>query len=146
MMRTETLSTRRERQILAVTFGFALWQASMLDVLSFTGSVSSGVVTALGLVGAVTWIAAMGWMFGLFGRLREGFSEAEAAVLDDELVRANRAKSMSVGFWVMVTSSALLLVLTEWLGVSGRDVSRMMLIAGVCSATVTFVTLERADA
>jgi hypothetical protein len=70
---------------------------------------------------------------------------AARAMANDEGTRANRAKALSLGFFVAIGVALLLSILIRFLPIDAREVTLSVVTAGISSALVCFAALERAS-
>jgi uncharacterized membrane protein len=67
------------------------------------------------------------------------------AMANDEGTRANRARALSLGFFVAVGVALLLSILIRFLDIDAREVAIAIVTAGISSALICFAALERAS-
>ncbi len=67
------------------------------------------------------------------------------ALANDEGTRANRAKALSLGFFVAIGAALLLSILIRYLPIGAREVTLSVVTAGISSALICFAALERAS-
>ncbi len=65
------------------------------------------------------------------------------ALVEDDVARANRAKSYETGFWAAAVAAIALYITNMFEPVSGRDAIHLILTALVGAAMIRFGTLER---
>ena len=64
-------------------------------------------------------------------------------LLNDEVTRENRQRSMAVGFWVAMGTAAATFVVDRYKPFEGQEASRIIITFGIASALLWFGYLER---
>ena len=123
-----------------------VWQVPAMDFFARVSGAAQPVLTGLSLAGVLVWAA---WLLYLLVRWRPLLLRGDArvtAALEDELVRANRAKSFSIGYFVALAVAALMFALSLFLPVTGTDAAHVVLVVTVVAPIYAFVVLERINA
>jgi hypothetical protein len=95
----ERFTRRRWRAIMLFTVAYAWYAAFWLTQLVGAEWAASARVLGAGLLWAVYGLAVLAWTFGRGGR---GWSARQSSVINDELVMANRASGMMVGYAILL--------------------------------------------
>ncbi len=131
---------RQRRWLLTLSaLAFAVFQLPRLSFAGQTGLPQS-ILSAAELTGAIVFLASLVAVSRLFGKGK--LSKAALSVLNDELVQKNRSKAYAIGFFTTVFMAAGLQALGGWVPLQAKDALLLVLVAGVCSATLSFAVLE----
>ena len=140
--KAESASKRRCTLLLLIAVAFPLWQIPLTDTLSDTTQ-QYGLVYALSTLGMVVWTIALIWFIALGRKIDQDKDPSSWGELDDELVRANRARAFTIGYLSAVVTAAALLMLDFLVPLTGKDVARLVIVVCVVVPALSFVTLER---
>ena len=107
MSRIERLAARRRIALMVAASGFLAWQVPLMDSFArLTDGAGDapdavGVRTLVSIAGFAVWIVAL---LILVGPWRPFTSRKDAAMLNDELTRANRGKAFFAGYLAMMAA------------------------------------------
>jgi len=138
----DTLSNNRRYVIIGVAITFGLWQIPQMDIFSSLNASLKPFITGVNTLGALAWIICMILLFVIQRRLSRASTDTNA-ILDDELVKANRMNAVKHGYITLFGLSALIFAACQIMDISGSDVARTLMIAGVCVPLLSFGILER---
>lgn len=136
MQPDETAANARNRLMVLNACGFVVWQLGSFGP-GLAGRVATPFVIVLGLAGFAVWIVS------LVRLLRATPDPRTRVVLDDELTRHNRQRSVLVGYWLMLTTAAGALALASVMSVPAIHALRAVIVVGVAGPLLRFVYLER---
>lgn len=141
------LRSRQRRVVLMVmASAFLVWQVPYMDAFSGMDSAGPSMLDIVSFVGFIAWAGGLVWLLARGRVLVRRASPAVRSALEDELVRANRAKAFNVGYVAAVGVAAVMFSLSLFLPVSGTDAAHVILIAGVVTPLYAFAILERINA
>ncbi|WP_019834513.1 hypothetical protein [Sphingomonas sp. PR090111-T3T-6A] len=127
-----------ERLSRARTLLFYLSAALFLVVPWFDspadGSMSFAIVWVAWAILLLAGIAGMGGWFMPRGARR---------LMEDEGTRANRARSMAIGYFAAIAAALTLSVLVRLVAIDMQTVIRAIVTAGIAAALISFAALER---
>jgi len=135
----DKLTAQRQKLLIIAAIGFFMWQGGLLlkealpldDTAQWFGMVMT-------LVGAFQW-ALFSIGFVHFSRK----AKPELETLNDELPRANRHRSWTVGYVLLLGSIALLLGVSQFWVLNSKLVIHGLMIIGIVLPILYFVWLER---
>lgn len=142
----ESLSRRRAFIMMLMASTYLTWQVPSMDwVRSFEDGNRrlSDLVADLGQIG---FALIMLTLVFTSRQLLPKLTKRDQAVLEDELVKANRRSAMQTGYLVMMLMAAFLFLLSRYQPISGNDVARILLCMGVAAPLYRFAFLELKDA
>ncbi len=143
---TELRSRQRRVVLMVMASAFLAWQVPYMDAFSGMDSAGSSPLDIVSFIGFVAWAGGLVWLLARGRVLVRRASPAVRSALEDELVRANRAKAFNVGYVAAVGVAAVMFSLSLFLPVSGTDAAHVVLIAGVVTPLYAFAVLERINA
>lgn len=143
---TELRSRQRRVVLMVMASAFLAWQVPSMDAFSGVQAAGPSALDIISFVGFIAWAAGLVWLLTRGRILVSRASPAVRSALEDELVRANRAKAFNVGYVAAVSVAAVMFALSLFLPVSGTDAAHVVLIAGVVTPLYAFAVLERINA
>ncbi|WP_017932391.1 hypothetical protein [Robiginitomaculum antarcticum] len=141
----ERLSARRSFLLMFTASAFLIWQVPGMDFFSRIADGPMQAIDLIALSGAFLWIIALLWLL-LTQRKYSKLSADENAMLEDELVKANRVKSLIFGYWAMLVVAVIMFVAGLAWKATGFDAAHMVIVAGVVVPMYSFAWLERRNA
>jgi len=132
----ERLSKRRARMLPVLAIFFLMQQTAyfsqpdtgrVVDHFRVSAWIAMSVVMLAGLTSGGFWLR----------------PASVRALLDDEVTRAHRAKSMEAGFIAAMVAAIALYFVTLFEPVSGREAIHLLLSVGIACALLRFAMLER---
>lgn len=94
------------------------------------------------IIGSIAWMLSIVLLIVVQKRLSLANVNTQA-VLEDELVIANRLEATKYGYILLFGMSALLFALSHFADIAGIDVARLLVVVGVCVPLLVFSWLER---
>lgn len=143
---TELRSRQRRVVLMVMASAFLAWQVPYMDVFSAVEAAGPSALDIVSFAGFIAWAAGLIWLLARGRVLVRRASPAVRSALEDELVRANRAKAFNVGYVAAVGVAAVMFSLSLFLPVSGTDAAHVVLITGVVTPLYAFAILERVNA
>lgn len=123
-----------------MAMGFMIWQVLSMDGTAIFGNGTGDWVTGVSVLGSLVWFAAL---LNLLWILRPSALDPETcAVLNDELVQANRAIAIRNSYIATALGAVSLYVLTLFVEADGATVARIMLAITVTSPMLSFAVAE----
>lgn len=136
----EKYSRRRRRLLIGMAIAFIIWQLAGLEMINDFAGGDRRVFLLVGLLAFVFWAGVLVWIMVAKGM--RGASLAAQTALNDELVRANRMKAFSTGYWTMLIVSGLALAVSVFIDVRANEVAQIILVSGVVAPMFAFARLE----
>ena len=133
----EKLQNRRRHNLMAVGVVYPLWLIPQLDRFD-----ASPIIHTIRDVGVLLFTCVMVWIMFISVRLSK-LNAKEQATFDDELVKANRAKSLRNGYLAFCVVALLLLLFSDTFGFTGHDVALLVLVIGLPITFISFALYER---
>ncbi|MEX2495174.1 MAG: hypothetical protein WD448_03740 [Woeseia sp.] len=143
---TELRSRQRRVVLMVMASAFLAWQVPYMDAFSGIEAAGPSALDIVSFVGFIAWAAGLVWLLARGRVLVRRASPAVRSALEDELVKANRARAFNVGYVAAVGVAAVMFSLSLFLPVSGTDAAHVVLIAGVVTPLYAFAVLERINA
>jgi len=137
----DTLTRNRRNLMIGIALTFAIWQIPQMDMLSNLNTSLKSILTGIGTIGGLAWVLMMVFLVIIQKRLTRASSDTKAA-LEDELVTANRLNAVKFGYIILFGLTAVLFALCQFVEISGTDVARALMIAGVCAPLLSFGFME----
>jgi len=134
--RAERISRRRARIFPILGIYFIAGQAVFFRHTEASERIAQFKISAW-LVWALVLLVAFAFAGGHFS------GRKVRALVEDDVARANRAKSYETGFWAAAVAAIALYITNMFEPVSGRDAIHLILTALVGAAMIRFGTLER---
>lgn len=93
----------------------------------------------------VQMLAWVGWGAMLLVILGGGWLQSRAvrALLNDDVTRDHRQRSLAVGFWTAMATAALIFVVDRYKPFAAQEGARIILTFGIAAALLWFGKLER---
>lgn len=140
------LKSRQRRVLLMImASAFLVWQVPGMDFFAAVAAGERGLAGIVSALGFVVWAAALVYLLAS-GRRMVRTTAATRAALEDELVRANRARAFQVGYVVAVATAAGCFLASLFWPLTGTDAAHLVLVASVVAPLYAFVVLERINA
>lgn len=143
---TEFRSRQRRVVLMVMASAFLAWQVPYMDAFSSMEAAGPSALNIVSFGGFIAWAAGLVWLLVRGRILVCRASPAVRSALEDELVRANRARAFNVGYVAAVGVAAVMFALSLFLPVSGTDAAHVVLMAGVVTPLYAFAVLERINA
>lgn len=137
----EQLYQLRYKLLKWFTIGWAVWFGTFILKDVINNSMIRGSVATLGLIGSVIWIINLLKLQKLGRTLRLDNKLHEA--LNDELYQFNMHKSILIGYFVVITTTAFLYGISQFLLISGVLAMSIILYFGVLSVLIAGLIYNR---
>jgi len=128
--------------MIGIALSFGLWQLPQLEMLTHNNAFPSSVMSGIIIIGSIAWMLSIVLLIVVQKRLSLANVNTQA-VLEDELVIANRLEATKYGYILLFGMSALLFALSHFADIAGIDVARLLVVVGVCVPLLVFSWLER---
>ncbi len=140
----DKFSQRRILLMVILASTFLLWQIPRIELIENS---NFGVIgERLAGISQIIWSLSM-LALVVMGRKHIPRASLETqAMLEDELVKSNRAKAMGTGYFSLMVFIGLLFAITRFMEISGADLARLMMAIGVAAPLYAFAFLERRNA
>lgn len=142
----ETRSQRRRMVLMVMASAFLIWQVPAMDF--FAGVVEGGMILKGGLAtaGFLVWAAGLIFLLASGRTAARSGSPAVMSALEDELVRSNRSKAFSIGYFATLTASGIVFAISVFKPFTGNDAAHLILVVAVTAPMYAFAALERRGA
>ncbi len=137
----ETRSQRRRIVLMVMASAFMVWQVPAMDF--FAGVADGGANGLLSAAGFLVWAGGLIFLLASGRAVARSDNPAVMSALEDELVRSNRSKAFSVGYFVTLVTSGIVFAITLIEPLTGADAAHLILVIAVVTPMYTFVLLER---
>lgn len=142
----ESRSQRRRIVLMVMASAFLVWQIPGMDFFGAITAESLRAAEWLAVVGFLVWAGALIVLL-YSGRIASRASDPKVeAALEDELVRSNRSRAFTVGYFGTLIASAIIFALSLFLPITGGDAAQLILAAAVVVPMYAFAVLERTNA
>jgi len=142
----ETQSQRRRIVLMVMASAFMVWQVPAMDFFAGVADGGANLNSLLSAAGFLVWAGGLVFLFASGRAAARSDNPAVMSALEDELVRSNRAKAFSVGYFVTLVTSGIVFAITLIEPLTGADAAHLILIIAVVTPMYTFVLLERRGA
>lgn len=136
----EKYSRRRRRLMIGMGIAFLAWQLTGMEVVNDFASGDRRAVRYVSLFAFAVWALVLVRLMRL--RSMRGASAEARAALDDELVRANRARAFQTGYMVMLGVAAVMFTASLFLTIPGNAAAQVILVSGIVAPMFSFAWLE----
>ena len=137
---SDKLSHRRRLLLLLIASAFLVWQVPAMDAFDRMAGSTKDVSDLIAIGGFITWALALVALLAIGRRLKPG--ALQTAMLEDELVHANRRKAFLAGYVGMMVVSAALFALGMFVPATAIDAAQAFLVTGVVVPIYAFVILD----
>lgn len=142
----EKKSSQRRILMMVMASAFLTWQVPGMDFFAAVAAGERGLSGTVAAIGFVVWAGTLLWLLASGSRVSRNTTAATRSALEDELVRANRAKAFIIGYVVAVTSAAAVFLASLYLPVTGTDAAHLVMVLAVVAPMYAFAVLERINA
>lgn len=142
----ETRSQRRRVVLIVMASAFMIWQVPAMDF--FAGSADGGMNPkhVLAAAGFLVWAAGLVYLLASARIAARSDNPAVISALEDELVRANRSRAFSIGYFVTLAASGMLFAIGQFKPLTGNDAAHLIMVIAVVTPMYVFAVLERPGA
>ncbi|MEQ8557685.1 MAG: hypothetical protein RIB03_05155 [Henriciella sp.] len=140
MTDTERLSGRRRWLLILLGAAFIVWVVTDMEIVEAYAANGHAWVSLLGALAGIVWLLGMlifGWTF-----TRAKLDPASQAILEDELVAANRKSAFSIAYAVQILVTVALFIATWFAELNAKDAITFILVTGIVTPMFTFAWLE----
>lgn len=142
----EVRSQRRRIILMMMASGFLVWQVPTMDLFSAVSAGGDTVKITISAIGFLVWAAGLVALLLFFRTASRSQAAAVNNALEDELVRANRSRAFSVGYFATLFAAAVMFLISLYQPLTGTDSAHMILIVAVAVPLYAFAILERQGA
>lgn len=133
-------SRKRRGLLIGMACAFIIWQLFGFGIFDdFAGGDRR-------YTGVISLLAFAVWVFALirlvWGRGIRGASPGAQLALDDELVKANRAKAFTFGYGATLVASGIVFAVSMFFEIKANEAAQIILVTGVVAPMFAFARLE----
>jgi len=137
----EKLEKTRYNLLKWLTIGWAIWFGTFILKDSVQNHM---ILAAASTVGVWGWIVFIINLIKFLKLRRElGWDKKVENALNDELHQLNMHKSSMIGYWAVLTTTAVFLAISEFLEIKALLVTEIILYVGVLSALISGLIYNR---
>jgi hypothetical protein len=139
---TENLSRQRALILMLLASTYLVWQVPSMDWIADANSPSRSLADNIADGGQILWVLALLLLIVRGKKTIKRLSVSAQAVMEDDLVKSNRNKSIRMGYFVMMGAIMVLFLMTRFIPMTGSDMSRLIMAVGVATPLYYFAFLE----
>ena len=136
----EKYSRRRRRLLIGMALAFIVWQVAGFGLIDDFAGGDRRAVRFVSVVAFFFWAAVLVYLVS--ARAMRGASASARTALNDELVRANRARAFAAGYWGMLIVTGLVFSVSLFVAIPAHEAVQIVLITGVVAPMFAFAWLE----
>jgi len=121
--------------------GWTVWFGGFIVMDLIQPPYILGLVVLLGLVGWFMFVINLLRLFKLNKQL--GNNQKLKNALADELALHHKDQAFTIGFWALIISVAVFLIVTLFFSIPSLLICQLLLFIGVLSPSITFLILNR---
>lgn len=136
----EKYSRRRQRLLVFMACAFLVWQFAGLEIFNDFAGGDRRFVRVISLLAFAFWAGVLVWLVA--GKAMRGASASAQTALNDELVRANRARAFATGYWAMLVVAGIVFAASMFFDIRANEAAQIILVSGVVAPMFAFAWLE----
>lgn len=136
----EKYSRRRRRLLIGMALAFIVWQVAGFGIVDDFAGGDRRLVRYVSLAAFFFWAGVLVYLVS--AKAMRGASASTRTALNDELVRANRARAFTAGYWSMLIVTALVFAVSLFIAIPAHEAVQLVLITGVVAPMFAFAWLE----